>query len=357
MEPKNKTGTTTFRQLDEQQFILRLPPFLAKRLHDELDQQSANHPDQETELPYQIRFIDERHAMFYCDNLCYPATLMDLPCVVESTRLGESKKMYKNLDVHQILQVSATPTEHFEPKPGEDYTVEDGITPVSKGAKTRFRKEPPEYSKERVSNVEGLMKNVFELKLNLVKGETNKKETENIIEFSEDEEELSSEESQVTSNKQPSVPNSPASSFPPVPVQPDKEEHEKESPVGETVKEEVDNLIENENVSGAQQAIEPTEQLTSLPEEAVDQSPEVDAVEQAKVIEAQRKAERFKLEQVIETQLSKIRQMEDKIREVSNRALKQRLQRHLDDLNQELTKQREALEKYNQDFTASAEQS
>ncbi|EME32189.1 hypothetical protein Gasu2_38570 [Galdieria sulphuraria] len=344
-----------YRQVDEQQVILRLPPALASRVQLQLDDKLAS-GQQVLELPYQIEFIDNRHALFRYDGKTYAAVLLDLPCVVESSTLGETKKLYKNLDVHQVLQVESTPIEEAVEKTETDFCLEDGITHVTKGAKTRFRKDLPEYSAERVSYVEGLMKNVFELKYNLVKGESAKK-TDALMEFLEEEEwedatkepttgSLEQEESQSFQHSPEGKVNTEDS--------PMKMTQTEDVPVNSVFEQELSaKAFENveaakvSSVNVSEERIK-SEPLLEAPQDNMN-SPTPPQLEQQKVLEAQRKAERFKLEKSMEAQQSKIRQMEEKIRDVSNRALKQRMQQHLDDMNQELARLREALEKHDKE--------
>ncbi|GJQ09362.1 hypothetical protein GpartN1_g1153.t1 [Galdieria partita] len=341
-----------YRQLDEQQVILRLPPALATRVQQQLDDKLAT-GQQILELPYQIEFMDNRHALFRYEGNTYAAVLCDLPCVVESSRLGEAKKLYKNLDVHQVLQVDSKPIEQSLERTETDFYLEDGITHVTKGAKTRFRKDPPEYDADRVSYVEGLMKNVFELKYNLVKGESAKK-TDTLMEFLE-EEELEDAVKEPTTLEQEENASSQ--------LAPQEKTNMEDSVLKtlETEEMQVSNVAEQESFAAVVRdnteafQVSPTniseekksETLLESPQE--DNIPSSSQIEQQKVLEAQRKAERFRLEKSIEAQQSKIRQMEEKIRDVSNHVLKQRMQQHLDDMNHELARLREALEKHDRE--------
>lgn len=145
--------------MDEQQYILRLPPDLAERMRHAL----ASKAKRDAEGPvsdFSVNFIDSRRATFTIDDKEYPATLMDLPCIVESHKFTEKRTFYKSGDVGQVLVVRYP----SEPEP-TSFILPDGITPAAKGAAKRFQppKQPP-FPAEEVTKVENQIKYVADNK-------------------------------------------------------------------------------------------------------------------------------------------------------------------------------------------------
>jgi transcription initiation factor TFIID subunit 7 len=362
MNMSSSSNNKLYRQLDEKQVILRLPPALATLVHQQLDEKLANG---QSELDYKIEFTDNRHALFHFEGKTYAAVLLDLPCIVESSRLGDAKKLYKNTDVHQVLQVDPTPITQPTEKTETDFSLEDGITHVTKGAKTRFRKDPPEYSPERVALVEGLMKHVFELKYNLVKGDSAHKK---VVEISEEEEE--EEDEDLTTEQQPKTPTDAWKGKPsPVPQAPQEnnlhsgdirwttsrtkgtDDHNTMVFEQESTAPAVEGASQVKAASASDEQPLKSEPLDSAQEKNLN-APSSPQIEPQQVLEAQRKAERFKLEKSIEAQQSKIRQTEEKISALANPGMKKRMQQHLVEMKQELVRLEEALEKHDKEYNA-----
>lgn len=149
--------------MDEEQFILRLPPELAKRmrlaLSSKAKRDAAGPPSN-----FGITFTDARNATFSLDDQQYPATLMDLPCVAETHKFTEKRTFYKSGDIGQVLVVRMP----GEPAP-ETTMMPDGFTPGSKGAAHRFAVPEPVFSPEQVSSVENTIKCIIDNKLAFVR--------------------------------------------------------------------------------------------------------------------------------------------------------------------------------------------
>lgn len=156
--------------MDEEQFILRLPPSLAPRLRLALASKSkrdAAAVGADSPAAFEISFSSTRVAAFTLDGTAYPATLMDLPCITESHKYTEKTTFYKSGDIGQVLVVRLP----GEPDPAADgeYMLPDGITPGAKGARDRFRMPEPVFKSEQVSQVENTLKLVVDNKMTFVK--------------------------------------------------------------------------------------------------------------------------------------------------------------------------------------------
>jgi transcription initiation factor TFIID subunit 7 len=149
--------------MDEEQFILRLPPALSERMRlalaSKAKRDAAGPPGK-----FSIQFLDKRNATFTLDGKKYPASLMDLPCIVESHKFTKKRTFYKSGDVGQVLLVRM---------PGEEapesYKLPHGITPAAKNAADRI--SPPEetVSADLVSAVENTIKCIVDNKVAFVR--------------------------------------------------------------------------------------------------------------------------------------------------------------------------------------------
>mmetsp|Transcript_7351 Transcript_7351/g.22408 ORF Transcript_7351/g.22408 Transcript_7351/m.22408 type:complete len:390 (-) Transcript_7351:155-1324(-) len=151
--------------MDEEQFVLRLPPVLAEKLRFALLSKAKEKAAKrgETIPTFSIKWIKEREAIFNADGVDYPATLMDLPTICETHKTADKKTYYKSADLHQVLVVrmpdDASP---------ESILLRDGLTPAAKNAGIRMAPMEPIYSPEKVSNVENQLKYVLDKKIAFV---------------------------------------------------------------------------------------------------------------------------------------------------------------------------------------------
>jgi transcription initiation factor TFIID subunit 7 len=149
--------------MDEEQFILRLPPELAGRMRlalaSKAKRDAAGPPSK-----FSIQFNDQRNATFTLDGQKYPASLMDLPCIVDSHKFTKKRTFYKSGDVGQVLLVRMPD----EPAP-TSHKLPDGITPAAKRAAERISPPAEEVSADLVGAVENTIKCIVDNKVAFVR--------------------------------------------------------------------------------------------------------------------------------------------------------------------------------------------
>lgn len=177
--------------MNEEQFVLRLPPELAARLRRSISKKKTSQDEQST-FTYTIN--EDRTGLFTCDGTEYPAKLMDLPCIVESHKTADKRTFYKSADVHQVLVVRNP----GEPAP-EGECLPDGLTNGAKGARERVKVADGAFSADEVTKVEKRIKMVLDKKVQFVR----KKKTND---ESDVEEEIIIEEEGVRKKDQVSPP-------------------------------------------------------------------------------------------------------------------------------------------------------
>lgn len=138
----------------EEQFILRVPPSVAERLNQLLNEsESSSAEDKSLDLSFSE---DGRTGTFMIGNDQFPASLLDLPCVVESFKTYDDSALVKTADIGQMIMVR-------EPGDAPLDTVEyrHGLTPPMRDArKRRFRREP-DLNPELVQRVEKDLLNIM----------------------------------------------------------------------------------------------------------------------------------------------------------------------------------------------------
>ncbi|XP_062171323.1 transcription initiation factor TFIID subunit 7 [Alnus glutinosa] len=121
----------------EEQFILRVPPSVAERL-DRLLSESENassSDDKSLDLSFSE---DGKSGTFVIGNDHFPASLLDLPCVVESYKTYDDSVLIKSANVGQMIMVR----EAGDAAP-DVVEYRHGLTPPMRDArKRRFRREP-----------------------------------------------------------------------------------------------------------------------------------------------------------------------------------------------------------------------
>ncbi|KAG2390011.1 Transcription initiation factor TFIID subunit 7 TBP-associated factor [Vigna angularis] len=131
----------------EEQFILRVPPNVAERIErllNETDPSSSE--DKSLDLSFSE---DGRSGTFMIGNEHFPASLLDLPCVVESYKTYDDNSLIKTADIGQMIMVR----ESGDAAP-DVIEYRHGLTPPMRDArKRRFRREP-DLNPELVSRVE-----------------------------------------------------------------------------------------------------------------------------------------------------------------------------------------------------------
>ncbi|KAI4345319.1 hypothetical protein L6164_012451 [Bauhinia variegata] len=132
----------------EEQFILRVPPSVAERIESLLNESSSSSSSDDKSLDLSFS-EDGRSGTFVIGNDSFPASLLDLPCVVESYKTYDDSCLIKTADIGQMIMVR-------EPGDAAPEVIEyrHGLTPPMRDArKRRFRREP-DLNPEFVSRVE-----------------------------------------------------------------------------------------------------------------------------------------------------------------------------------------------------------
>ncbi|KAL4393455.1 hypothetical protein S83_003810 [Arachis hypogaea] len=133
----------------EEQFILRVPPSIAERIErllNEGNDASSSSEDKSLDLSFSE---DGRSGTFVIGNEHFPASLLDLPCVVESYKTYDDNSLIKTADIGQMIMVR----ESGDAAP-DVIEYRHGLTPPMRDArKRRFRREP-DLNPELVSRVE-----------------------------------------------------------------------------------------------------------------------------------------------------------------------------------------------------------
>ncbi|XP_022754359.1 transcription initiation factor TFIID subunit 7-like isoform X2 [Durio zibethinus] len=137
----------------DEQFILRVPPSLAERIDRLLSENASSSEDKSLDLVFSD---DGRTGTFVIGNDYFPASLLDLPCVVESYKTYDDSALVKTADVGQMILVR-------ESGEASQDVVEyrHGLTPPMRDArKRRFRREP-DLNPEFVQRVEKDLVNIM----------------------------------------------------------------------------------------------------------------------------------------------------------------------------------------------------
>ncbi|KAK7293586.1 hypothetical protein RJT34_16454 [Clitoria ternatea] len=131
----------------EEQFILRVPPGVAERIELLLNE---NIPSSSEDKSLDLSFSEDgRSGTFVIGNEHFPASLLDLPCVVESYKTYDDSSLIKTADIGQMIMVR----ESGDAAP-DVIEYRHGLTPPMRDArKRRFRREP-DLNPELVSRVE-----------------------------------------------------------------------------------------------------------------------------------------------------------------------------------------------------------
>lgn len=136
----------------EEQFILRVPPSVAERIERLLNEDASSSEDKSLDVSFSE---DGRTGTFVIGNESFPASLLDLPSVVESYKTYDDSVLIKTADIGQMIMVR-------EPGDAAPDAVEyrHGLTPPMRDArKRRFRREP-DLNPELVRRVEEDLLNI-----------------------------------------------------------------------------------------------------------------------------------------------------------------------------------------------------
>ncbi|KAB2068197.1 hypothetical protein ES319_A08G015000v1 [Gossypium barbadense] len=137
----------------DEQFILRVPPSVAERINRLLSENASSSEDKSLDLEFSE---DGRTGTFVIGNDRFPASVLDLPCVVESYKTYDDSALVKTADVGQMILIR----ESGEASP-DVVEYRHGLTPPLRDArKRRFRREP-DLNPELVQRVEKDLVNIM----------------------------------------------------------------------------------------------------------------------------------------------------------------------------------------------------
>ncbi|XP_011048215.1 PREDICTED: transcription initiation factor TFIID subunit 7-like [Populus euphratica] len=137
----------------EEQFILRVPPSIAEKLNRLLSETASSSEEQSLDLSFSE---DGRSGTFVIGDEHFPASLLDLPCAVESYKTYDDCALVKTSDIGQMLMVR----EAGDTAP-DVVEYRHGLTPPMRDArKRRFRREP-DLNPELVQRVEKDLLNIM----------------------------------------------------------------------------------------------------------------------------------------------------------------------------------------------------
>uniref|UniRef100_A0A0E0C5B5 TAFII55 protein conserved region domain-containing protein n=1 Tax=Oryza meridionalis TaxID=40149 RepID=A0A0E0C5B5_9ORYZ len=141
----------------EQQFILRVPPSVAERIERLMNQaagaSSSNPDDASLDLSFSE---DGRSGTFMIGNESFPASLLDLPTVMESYKTYDDSVLIKTADIGQMIMVR----EEDDPAP-EVVEYTHGLTPPMRDARRRRFRREPDLNAELVHRVEKHLMNIM----------------------------------------------------------------------------------------------------------------------------------------------------------------------------------------------------
>lgn len=148
--------------MEEDQFILRLPPSLVERVRFALSSNRRKDAagDDKKSSNFRLDFTDERNATFFVDNVAYPASLVDLPALAETHKTADKRTFYKSGDVHQMLIV------RMPDEPPPDFTIlPDGLSPAAQSAGKRLAEPPKTFPPDMIESIEQRIKYVIDHKV------------------------------------------------------------------------------------------------------------------------------------------------------------------------------------------------
>ncbi|CAH1441519.1 unnamed protein product [Lactuca virosa] len=133
----------------EEQFILRVPPSVAERIDRLLNESGSESMD--------LSFSDGRSGAFIIGEDHFPASLLDLPCIVESYKTYDDNVLIKTADVGQMIMVR----DDGDPPPEVVVEHRHGLTPPMRDARRRRFRREPDLNPELVRRVEKDLLNIM----------------------------------------------------------------------------------------------------------------------------------------------------------------------------------------------------
>ncbi|KAI3993328.1 hypothetical protein MKX01_010071 [Papaver californicum] len=140
----------------EEQFILRVPPSVAEKIELLFNENSAS-TSEDKASSLDISFSEDgRTGTFAIGDERFPASLLDLPGIVESYKTYDDTNLVKTADVGQIIMVR----EEGDHSPdGVEYR--HGLTPPMRDARRRRFRREPDLNPELVQRVEKDLLNIM----------------------------------------------------------------------------------------------------------------------------------------------------------------------------------------------------
>lgn len=136
----------------EEHFILRVPQSVADRLDKILNEDPASASDDFLDLAFQ----DARTGKFTIGDDQFPASLHDLPCVLESYKTYDDNVLIKTADIGQIIMVR----ERGDTAPdGPEY--KHGLTPAMRDARRRRFRREPDINPDLIQQVENDLQSIM----------------------------------------------------------------------------------------------------------------------------------------------------------------------------------------------------
>lgn len=135
----------------EEQFILRVPPSVAERIEQLLNE----NPSSSSSLDLSFS-EDGRTGTFAIGNDHFPASLLDLPAVVESYKTYDDNVLIKTADIGQIIMVR-----EGDDNAPDGIEYKHGLTPPMRDARRRRFRREPDLNPELVQRVEKDLVNIM----------------------------------------------------------------------------------------------------------------------------------------------------------------------------------------------------
>uniref|UniRef100_A0A3B6RQ50 TAFII55 protein conserved region domain-containing protein n=1 Tax=Triticum aestivum TaxID=4565 RepID=A0A3B6RQ50_WHEAT len=134
----------------DEQFILRVPPSVAEQIERLMNESAAGSSSNPEDASLDLSFSDDgRSGTFMIGNQSFPASLLDLPTVVESYKTYDDSFLVKAADIGQMVMVR----EDVDPAP-EEVEYKHGLTPPMRDARRRRYRREPGLNAELVHRVE-----------------------------------------------------------------------------------------------------------------------------------------------------------------------------------------------------------
>ncbi|XP_047053920.1 transcription initiation factor TFIID subunit 7-like [Lolium rigidum] len=134
----------------EEQFILRVPPSVAEQIERLMNESAAGSSSNPEDAALDLSFSEDgRSGTFMIGNQSFPASLLDLPAVVESYKTYDDSFLVKTADIGQMVMVRQEDDPALE---GVEY--KHGLTPPMRDARRRRYRREPDLSADLVNRVE-----------------------------------------------------------------------------------------------------------------------------------------------------------------------------------------------------------